>query len=205
MLHKLPYLCDGDAKVTVFLREKNARVTFEGNSYMMKQTMAADGTRYSDGTHVWWSKGETGFLEDDTNSSKPVRLADNCKLARAENAKTDPMVSGTVAYRERMAMPESAVLTIQLQDISLADAPAKIIAEQKFAFAGHQVPLPFELHYNAKEINPNHKYALSARIAVNGQLMFVNSTTYPVITQKNPDKVDILVHMVEGQTKDPKQ
>jgi hypothetical protein len=35
--------------------------------------------------------------------------------------------------------------------------------------------------------------------------MFVNSTTYPVITQKNPDKVDILVQMVEGQTKDSKQ
>jgi putative lipoprotein len=187
--------------VVVFLREKTARVTFEGNSYLMKQTITTDGTRYSDGAHVWWSKGETGFLEDDTNTDKPVKLADHCKLARPENAKTDPVVIGTVAYRERMAMPENAVLTIQLQDISLEDAPAKIIAEQTFRFAGHQVPLPFELHYDASKINPSHKYALSAKITVDGQLMFVNSTTYLVITHKNPDKVDMLVQMVEGQTK----
>jgi hypothetical protein len=34
------------------------------------------------------------------------------------------------------------------------------------------VPLPFELHYDAAKIDPKHMYALSARIAVNEQLMF---------------------------------
>ena len=107
---------------------------------------------------------------------------------------------GTVAYRERMAMPENAVLTMQLQDVSNSAAPPVMIAEQRFTFAGHQVPLPWELHYDTAKIDPAHTYALSARIAVAGQVMFLNSTTYKVITHGNPTKVDMSVQMVEGQT-----
>jgi putative lipoprotein len=109
-----------------------------------------------------------------------------------------------VAYRERIAMPENAVLTVQLQDVALADAPAKLIAEQKFTFAGHQVPLPFEVHYDSTKIDAKHMYALSARITVNEQLMFMNTTTYRVITQGNPARADILLQMVEGQSSGPK-
>jgi len=165
---------------------------------------AASGTKYSDGTMVWWSKGDQGFLEEEAKEGQSVRLADNCKLEKAANAASAGVVSGTVAYRERIAMPENAVLTMQLQDVSLAEAPAKVIAEQKFTFAGHQVPLPFELHYDPAKMDPKHTYALSARITVNEQLMFMNTTTYRVITQGNPGKADILLQMVEGQTSGPK-
>jgi putative lipoprotein len=207
MMHKFSYSCDGGAKVTVSLRERNARVVFGGKSYSMKQVEAASGTKYSDGKTVWWSKGEEGFLQDERNEEQPVRLAENCKLEKAaENATS--AVSGTVAYRERIAMPENAVLTMQLQDVSSgngADAQAEVIAEQKFTFAGHQVPLPFELHYDAGKIDPKHTYALSARITVADQLMFMNTTAYRVITQGNPVKADILLQMVEGQTNGLKQ
>jgi uncharacterized lipoprotein YbaY len=47
-------------------------------------------------------------------------------------------------------------------------------------------------------------YALSALITVNEQLMFMNTTTYRVITQGNPAKADILLQMVEGQSSGPK-
>ena len=204
MMRKFSYNCDGGTKVTVFLRERNVRVVFAGKSYSMKQVEAASGTKYSDGAMVWWSKGDEGFLEDEAKGSQPVRLAENCKLEKSVNAASTGVVSGTVAYRERIAMPENAVLIMQLQDLSLAEAPAKVIVEQKFTFAGHQVPLPFELHYDAAKIDPMHMYALSARITVNEQLMFMNTTTYRVITQGNPVKADILLQMVEGQTSGPK-
>jgi len=189
----------------VSLRERNARVVFAGKSHAMKQVEAASGTKYSDGAMVWWSKGDEGFLENEAKEGQPVRLAENCKLEKAASPAGAGVVSGTVAYRERIAMPENAVLTMQLQDVSLADAPARVIAEQKFTFAGHQVPLPFELHYDATKIDPKHIYALSARITVNEQLMFMNTTAYRVITQGNPTKADLLLQMVEGQTKGPKQ
>lgn len=201
MMYKLSYNCDEGKKVLVFLRERNARVMFAGKSYAMKQVQAASGMKYSDGALVWWSKGEEGFLEDETSAARPVRLADNCKLEKKPSMPEAAVISGTVTYRERIAMPENAVLTMQLQDVSQTDAPAKVIAEQKFTFAGHQVPLPFELHYDPAKIDSKHAYALSARIEVNGQLMFANTTAYRVITQGNPTKADLLLQMVEGQKK----
>ena len=39
------------------------------------------------------------------------------------------MLMGTVNYRERMALPPTATVLVQLVDISLADAPAQVIAE----------------------------------------------------------------------------
>src|SRR5437588_7987424 len=117
MMSKLSYRCGGDAKVIVFLRERNARVVFAGKSYSVKQVESASGTKYSDGTTAWWSKGDEGFLEEEAKEGQPVRLADNCKLQKAANAASAGIVRGTAAYRERIAMPENAVLTMQLQDV----------------------------------------------------------------------------------------
>jgi putative lipoprotein len=208
VMHKISYRCDGGLEVVVYLRERNARVTFQEKSYAMKQVESGSGTKYSSGAIVWWSKGDEGFLEDDRRPGQPVKMAENCKLVRATvagRAEGSSVVSGTVAYRERMAMPENAVLTMQLQDVSNSDAPPEVIAEQRFTFAGHQVPLPFELHYEAAKIDPAHTYALTAKIAVAGQVMFLNTTTYDVITHGNPTKVDMSVQMVEGQTDGVKQ
>ncbi len=39
-------------------------------------------------------------------------------------------VTGSITYRERIALPPSAVVAVKLVDVSLADAPAVLIAEQ---------------------------------------------------------------------------
>ncbi|TKG01549.1 YbaY family lipoprotein, partial [Vibrio lentus] len=73
----------------------------------------------------------------------------------AENAQ---VISGTVSYRERIALPENAVVTVTLEDISLADAPSTVIATQEFTTDGKQVPFAFELSYDNNKIQPNHRY-----------------------------------------------
>ena len=193
MAHKFSYTCDGGATLVVYLREENARVVFKDKSYSMKQVQAASGTRYSDGTVVWWSKGYDGFLEDETDPHQPVNLASNCQQISPPPASALSVISGTVAYRERIALPENAMLIVQLQDVSLADAPAKIIAEQKITFAGRQVPLPFELPYDAAKVDPKHSYSVGARIIVDGQLRFLSTSAFPVLTGGNPNRINILV------------
>jgi len=191
--HKFSYSCDAGATVVVYLRETNARVVLGDKSYSMKQVPAASGTRYSDGTVVWWSKGYDGFLEDQTDPNQPVKLAEGCKQVSPPPASSLPTISGNIAYRERIALPENAVLIVQLQDVSFADAPAKVIAEQKITFAGRQVPLPFELPYDATKIDPKHSYSVSARITVDGQLRFLSTSAFPVLTGGNSNRVNILV------------
>ncbi|UUM31462.1 YbaY family lipoprotein [Vibrio japonicus] len=116
-----------------------------------------------------------------------------CQMSE-EQAKETKMdsITGSVFYRERIALPDNAVVTVKLQDVSLADAPAKVIAEHRFETNGAQVPFDFELTYDASEIEPRHRYSVSARIEVEGKLKFITDTSYPVITDENTtDKVEL--------------
>jgi len=108
-------------------------------------------------------------------------------------------VTGTVTYLQRIALPADAVITVQIQDTSLADAPARVIGEQVILTDGKQVPIDYEVTYDAKEIEDNHSYTMSARIADGaGNLLFINDTAIPVITRDNPTQdVEILVVQVQ--------
>ncbi|PFG45901.1 putative lipoprotein [Vibrio sp. ES.051] len=101
-------------------------------------------------------------------------------------------ITGTVAYRERIALPPNAVVTVSLEDVSLADAPAKVLAKQTFETQGKQVPFSFELNYDSNEIKPNHRYSVRARIEVDSKLRFISDTHNAVITdQAQTHQLDI--------------
>jgi membrane-bound inhibitor of C-type lysozyme len=82
---KFSYSCDGGTTVKVTLRENHARVTFKDKSYAMNQVQSGSGVRYAEGHIVWWSKGFEGFLQDETDSDHPVKLAENCKQISAKS------------------------------------------------------------------------------------------------------------------------
>jgi putative lipoprotein len=106
-------------------------------------------------------------------------------------------ITGTVTYRERMALPADAAIDVKLQDVSLQDAPAKTIGESVFAPAGQQVPIPFQVSYNSADINPAHTYQVRANISVNGKMMFSSTTAYPVMTKGAPSQVAIMLQQVQ--------
>jgi putative lipoprotein len=92
-------------------------------------------------------------------------------------------VSGTVAYRERIALDPAAEIVVQLLDVSRMDAPSVTLAEQRIKANGKQVPFAYELQVDAARIDPRMRYAVSARILRGEQLLFINDTQYPVLTQ----------------------
>lgn len=99
-------------------------------------------------------------------------------------------LSGTVTYRERMALPPDARVTVQLQDVSRADAPAQVLGETVIA-PPLQVPVPFRLEYDDGAILPGHSYALQARITRGGTLMFINTSRHAVFgDQPDPTGID---------------
>jgi putative lipoprotein len=113
-------------------------------------------------------------------------------------------VTGNVFYRERMALTEDAVVTVQVQDVSLADAPAKVIGEQVIENPG-QVPISFEVEYDERDIDERHTYSVYARIEDGqGDLLFTTTQSYPVITHGNPtENVEVLVQRVSGSAPEP--
>src|SRR6516164_3742414 len=54
---RFEYVCERNTKVIVYLRDELAKVRYADKQYLMKQTVSADGNRYSDGKVLWWGKG----------------------------------------------------------------------------------------------------------------------------------------------------
>ena len=107
-------------------------------------------------------------------------------------------VTGTVSYRERIALPDSAVVEVKLLDVSRADAPAKVIAEQRIETRGKQVPFSFELPYDESKIDPRMRYNVRASVLVGNDLMFTTDQAYEVITYGNPKTASIIVKRVNS-------
>jgi putative lipoprotein len=103
----------------------------------------------------------------------PLALA-ACATTPAEQPVT---VTGSITYRERIALPPTAQVEITLADVSLADAPSRTIAQQAFTADGRQVPFAFSLTIDQRQLDPRHSYAVSARITdASGKLMFITDT-----------------------------
>ena len=109
------------------------------------------------------------------------------------------VLTGTITYLQRIALPPEAVIDVQLQDVSLQDVPATVIAAERYVAAGRQVPFPFELTYDPAGIDPKHTYAVAARITVDGKLRWINTQRYPVLTGGAPvTGVEVIVESVGG-------
>jgi len=108
-----------------------------------------------------------------------------------------PSVSGTITYRERIPLSPGAVVKISLNDTSYADGPAVLVAAQTITDPG-QVPIDFKVRYPRGAINTRSTYSISVRIEeADGRLAFINDTAYDVLTHGNPDRVDMVLVMVE--------
>lgn len=107
-----------------------------------------------------------------------------------EQGATSATVTGTVSYRERIALPPDAAVEVVLLDVSRMDVAATTIAEQTIDPAG-QVPVPFELVYETTDIDPRMQYAVRATIRRGDNPLFVTDRSYPVLTHGNPDSVDL--------------
>ena len=101
-------------------------------------------------------------------------------------------VSGSVLYRQRIALEPGAVVTVRLSDVSVADAPATTIAEQVIT-PDHQVPIPYSLAVDPADLDERRRYSLSARITVGERLVWTSDTPVPVSAGAPTTGIDIIV------------
>jgi putative lipoprotein len=109
-----------------------------------------------------------------------------------------PKVSGTVLFPDRLALGQTEVVEVTLEDVSRADAPAEIVARQIIR-GGGQVPIQFGVRYDPARIDPGHSYAMRARISEKGVVKFTTTQSYPVLTKGNPSQVQILLQSAKSQ------
>ena len=97
--------------------------------------------------------------------------------AAAESAQ----LAGRASYRERIALPPEAVFEAVLEKVGGGDAPAVEIGRVTLKDPGVP-PFAFEIPYDRAAIEPGGRYAVRARVTVEGALVFMSEAAQPVLT-----------------------
>jgi putative lipoprotein len=111
-------------------------------------------------------------------------------------------IAGEVFYRERVLLPEDAVLHVRLLESAGGDSPAVTLASATIDPAG-QVPIPFALQYDPSRLADGREHTLDARITVGDQLVFVNGSAVPLATASGPEPLRILLVNARGRDAQP--
>lgn len=202
------YRCNGGRTFEATFLRNSARVRLERNrTITLPQVRSASGARYSDGRTTLSTKGNEAFIEVNNR-----RVFEQCvtQVALGSPMTTQPRlrgygsVSGTVTYRQRIALPPNAVVQVKLIEVSRPNTPTVTLAEQTITSPG-QVPIRFELTYDRSQIDPNRTYAIQALIFIDNQIRYMNTSAYPVITQGNPTNVEVVVNPANREMAEDKK
>ncbi|MNX73664.1 hypothetical protein D3C86_1050710 [compost metagenome] len=110
----------------------------------------------------------------------------------AESASTQ--VDVTAAYRERIMLTPGHVLTVKVEDVSLMDAPARVLAQTSQPLDGRGPPYAVSLSVPNSQIDARHTYAVRAEIRdPAGALRFTTDTRHSVLTNGAPNRADIIM------------
>ncbi len=104
----------------------------------------------------------------------------------AASAQTSANITGVIFLSGGETLPNTAIVTIQLADVTTAGAPAVVITERIFSTGGAQSPFSFTLPYTPEQINPARRYTIQGNIRLGGQTLYSTTVAYPVITAGAP-------------------
>jgi len=105
------------------------------------------------------------------------------------------VISGTVWYRERKALPPGAQVIVVLEDQSRMDVPATRITDYTHTVDGPP-PYTFRLVYDPSAIDDRMRYGLRARIEHEGKLLFTSTENIDPFAVAAGEEIKIMVSMV---------
>lgn len=103
------------------------------------------------------------------------------------------IVTGTVNYKERVDLPQTAMVHVELIDMSAKDPRKALLGEDTIWPAGIRLPVTFRIAYDPSRIDPTRIYTVRARIMDGEKTLFVSSSMSQVLTKGASDKIDIVV------------
>lgn len=172
-------------------------LTYESASIVESGRYTVSARILVDGELAWISDTIAPVISNDVYSVDVVLVP---VAAPEEETTMQPQfgtVTGTVSYLQRIALVPNAVVQVELEDVSRADAPAFVLASQQIITGERQVPIPFSLTYDAASIDPRGRYNVRARIFIDGALRWISDTSTSVITN-GVFNVDVRVVQVSG-------
>jgi putative lipoprotein len=190
---RIAYTCDNGSRLDIsFTTSSEGRplavLHFADEAVTLPQVPAASGAQYRNETIRLHTKDDAAVFEDGQGNVRRCQRGERAPVVAAPAA---PVASsfidlgGQVSYRVRMALPPNAVLIIRAQD------GARILAEQRIALAGQQVPIAFHSTIDRDLLGKKAKVTVTARIEQHGKLLFINDKRYPALDHDTPLPLDI--------------
>ncbi|MEP1125806.1 MAG: YbaY family lipoprotein [Ilumatobacter sp.] len=153
---------------------------------------------------------------DDSSSAAPSSPApsspgepdsttgDSTPTTPAED-QTMTTISGELTYRQRIALIPGGTATVTVSDVSLQDVAAPVIAEVEIELEDRQVPIPFDLEFDATGLDPRGVYSVRATITgPEGDLQWTTDTVNPIDpTRTEIDLGAIVLVQVTGSQDTP--
>ena len=169
-------------------------LTYDPSTIDQTQTYMVMGQILVNGTPVYVSQAGVPVI---TNGAPTTGI--EVMVSPVPTGLAGGALTGIVTYMERIALTPDAMITVDLQDAS--SGTTSVIATTDVAAEGRQVPIPFELAYDAAAIDPAGTYLLVARIAQAGQTTFASQIGVPVLTNGAPtSNVEIVVSQASAPT-----
>ncbi|QEM82880.2 YbaY family lipoprotein [Halomonas binhaiensis] len=120
--------------------------------------------------------------------------------ASAGQADHEQTLTGTLSLASSdQPLPDNTQVVVSLNDATLADAPAKVIAENRVDMDQNSVD--FHLNYASDEVDPSHRHLLRAEIHdANGELKWTTTDAYLVSVGNDAEQseVAIVLHPVDA-------
>ncbi|CAF0950038.1 unnamed protein product [Rotaria sp. Silwood1] len=118
-----------------------------------------------------------------------------------ESATIEKFITGKVTHAGSNTIDKNSQVKVELRDVSLMDAPSKLIASTTITSA-KTFPISYKLTYNPSDITPNHHYAISATInGPDNKLLFINDVRIRVdFTNSAFPTIDVAVIRIGGSS-----
>ena len=89
-------------------------------------------------------------------------------------------------------MTPGSVVIVRLEDLSRRDGRIDVVAEQRIEELT-RLPISFRLKYDGGEIDPNHRYVVTASVYAGSTIVYFTDIPQNVITEGNPSRIKLVL------------
>jgi putative lipoprotein len=147
---------------------------------MMIRTLVVVGTLLSVVFGVWY----------------PATPAGSAEPRREPTPNSDRLV-GTVSCHDRVTLPGTATVRVELLDVSTKDSRGGVVGEDTYWITGRTFPIDFSILYDRSRIDPGHVYLVRARVMDGDKVLLMSAAPYHVLTRGAPKTVNVVVVPVD--------
>lgn len=105
------------------------------------------------------------------------------------------------ARSETTALPQDAIIEVELLDVSRADAPSTALVSRRLGITS--LPVSIELPYDSEAIDRRMSYVVAARLLSGDKVLLRTTKAYPVLTRGGSDSVEVVLERLAAAPSAP--